>query len=231
MYIDGLYATRMTLHIHRDDAPIPQAMQQEYLTLELSAVQMNAIAAVLGLGYRSGELLYYRDDDVDKNIRRTDGFGIQANYHAINCDSRRRRLSKTVNKPLVESEIGGMTSAKKTSAGYFDFVMDVPVEDQQLSGVAPGAKCAAPSSVSVEQGVSEEKPVEARRESYIAAEESSVSEEARNLMAEAAMAALGIMISADEATIQKAKDLAQHPFQTGMPSASEHPFSSMYDEG
>lgn len=96
MFVDGLKVSRMTLHIHRVDMPDLNSAEDECLSIELSPVQMNAIAAALGLGYREGELLYYRDEDVTKNIERKDGFGIQANYHFINCDSRRNRISKKV---------------------------------------------------------------------------------------------------------------------------------------
>lgn len=94
MFADGLYAAKMTLHIYRDDGLIPNGAQNEPICLELSATQMSAIAAVLGLGYNNGNLLYYKDSDVKKNIERTDGFGVQALYHFIICNSRKDRIVK-----------------------------------------------------------------------------------------------------------------------------------------
>ncbi len=124
MYIDGLYASRMTLHIYRDDELIPKEMRDEYITLELTQGQMSAIAAVLGLGYSHGNLLYYKDADVRKNIERTDGFGVQALYHFIICNSRKDRMMKRVNTPLVNSQAGLGLRALKTEEGVFDFIID-----------------------------------------------------------------------------------------------------------
>lgn len=123
MFVDGLWASGMTLHIHRNGAPIPKGMQSEYIKLELSPVQMNAIAAVLGLGYRDGELLYYKDDDVDNNIMRDDGFGLKSEYYSLNSESRRARRSVRISNSFASSNVGRNTTVVKDNNGVFDFVM------------------------------------------------------------------------------------------------------------
>ena len=123
MFVDGLWASGMTLHIHRNGVPIPKEMQANYIKIELTAVQMNAIAAVLGLGYRDGELLYYKDDDVDRNIMRDDGFGIKSEYYAINSEARSTRKSIRVSKSFASSDAGQNVTVVQDSNGMFDFRM------------------------------------------------------------------------------------------------------------
>jgi hypothetical protein len=122
MFVDGLWASGMTLHIHRDGMPIPKEMQDSYIKLELTPVQMNAIAAILGLGYRDGELLCYRDEDVSNNILRDDGFGIRADYHAITCEEKRTRTAHRVSRSFASSSAAQSIAVTKDSDGCFDFV-------------------------------------------------------------------------------------------------------------
>ena len=124
LYVDGLWASRMVIHIYRDGSvPIPKGMREGYIKVELSPQQMNAVAAVLGLGYRDGEILYYKDEDIDDNIMRTDGLGIRAQYYALNCEARKQRISQRVNNSLVNSAAADSLSVRKDENGVFDFVM------------------------------------------------------------------------------------------------------------
>lgn len=125
LYVDGLWASKMVLHIHRDETvPIPKEMRDTYIKLELSPAQMNAVAAVLGLGYRDGEILFYRDDDVDNNIMRDDGLGIRAQYYALNCEARKGRIACKINKSLAESSASKNLSVRKDANGLYDFCFD-----------------------------------------------------------------------------------------------------------
>lgn len=129
MFVDGLWTSRMTLHIHRDGTPIPKEMQDEYIKLELSATQMKAIAAILGLGYRNGELLCYKDEDVHNNIMRNDGFGIRSEYYSLTCDAKAARRTLRISESFAESSAAKHVSIVKNEEGYFDFVSNNVDED------------------------------------------------------------------------------------------------------
>ena len=134
LYVDGLWASRMVIHIYRDGSvPIPEGMRDGYIKLELTPQQMNAVAAVLGLGYRDGELLYYKDDVVDKNIMREDGLGIRAQYYALNSEERKARIAQRVNMSLITSAAAKDLAVTKNGDGVFDFTVkksaDEAVED------------------------------------------------------------------------------------------------------
>ena len=121
VFTDGLWISSMTLQIKRDDAPIPQEMRESYIELELTATQMKAIAAVLGLGYRDGELLYYKDADVANNITRDDGKGVATDYYMIESEERKRRIAHRINKPFSSSSISKKLVAVAGEDGVFDF--------------------------------------------------------------------------------------------------------------
>lgn len=124
LYVDGLWASRMTLHIYRDESvPIPKGMREGCIRLSLSPTQMNAVAATLGLGYRDGELLYYRDKDVDENFMRTDGLGIRAQYYALNSEARKQRVTQRVNVSLVNSMAANNLDVMLRDDGLFDFMV------------------------------------------------------------------------------------------------------------
>lgn len=130
MFTDGLWISGMTLHIHRQGAPIPKDMQDDYIKVNLSAVQMNAIAALLGLGYRNGELLLYKDEDVENNILKQDGFNFRSEYEAINSAAKNNRRAIQVASPIIESSLLKDTQMTKDDAGkYLWSADDIPEEE------------------------------------------------------------------------------------------------------
>lgn len=122
MFVDGLWISRMVLHIHRDGMPIPKEMQDEYIALELTSTQMNAIAAILGLGYRDGDLFYYKDEDVHNNIMREDGFGVRSEYYSLTCDAKKFRRTRKISESFSKSSAAKHISVIKNEEGCFDFV-------------------------------------------------------------------------------------------------------------
>lgn len=124
MFIDGLWVSGMTLHIHRDGAPIPKEMQDNYIRLQLSQSQVNAVAALLGLGYRNGELMFYKDDDLYKNIIRTDGLGFTAEYRMLNDEIRQNRRCITIADPIHISHLMNESCISQKADGSYKWHKD-----------------------------------------------------------------------------------------------------------
>ena len=121
MFSDGLWITGMTLQLKRESAPIPKEMRESVIELNLTQTQMKAVAAILGLGYRDGELLFYKDKDVENNIMRDDGKGVALDYYMIESEEKKRRVSHRVNKPFSESSASDKIIAIADEEGVFDF--------------------------------------------------------------------------------------------------------------
>ena len=122
MFVDGLWVSGMTLHVYRDGAPIPKEMQDSYIKLELTQKQIMAIAALLGLGYRDGEILCYNDDAIERNILRNDGFGFQSEYYHLCSEDKRSRKAVRISKSFASSDAGQNVSVIQSDDGIFDFV-------------------------------------------------------------------------------------------------------------
>jgi hypothetical protein len=133
MFIDGLWVSGMTLHIHRDGAPIPKEMQSTYIKMTLSPTQINAIAALLGLGYRNGELMYYKDDDLHQGIVRDDGLGFITEYKMMNDYTRQNRRSMIVADPIHSSHLMEDAQISQKSDGSFKW-HDNDTDDENYDG-------------------------------------------------------------------------------------------------
>ena len=211
MFIDGLYVTRMTLHIYRDDEPIPREMRDEHISLELTQGQMAAIAAVLGLGYSHGNLLYYKDTDVRKNMEREDGYGVQALYHFIICNSRKDRMTKRVNTPLMNSQAGIGLHACKTDDGTFDFIMGETIEPE----------------TDMLQTVSDSQDMDFDGFSSDMLEDEDTSPAVNNDIMQQAATILGMKFSGmDDNDMGNPVDESRAAIQTGEPGSTDTPFSS-----
>lgn len=132
MFIDGLWLSGMTLHIYRQGAPIPKDMQDDYIKVNLTPGQIKAIAALLGLGYQNGELLLYKDEDIENNIMKDNGFNFRTEYEAITSTSRSNRRSIPIAVPIVESSILSDTKMTKDDSGKFFWTSeDLPEEEER----------------------------------------------------------------------------------------------------
>lgn len=122
MFCDGFYISGMTLVLKRDgiDA-LPQEMREVPVAVELSSVQMKAIAAILGLGYRDGELLYYKDEDIIKKIVKEEGKGVADDFKMLDSEERNRRNAHRINVPFAESTAKNKIKAIQDEYGVFDF--------------------------------------------------------------------------------------------------------------
>lgn len=119
MFVDGLWVSGMTLHIHRSGMPIPKGMQDDYIKVVLTPTQVNAIAALLGLGYRNGELLLYTDSAMEENIMKDGGFNFKTEYEAINSSARNERRTIQVASPISESKVMEEVDITKSNGKYY----------------------------------------------------------------------------------------------------------------
>lgn len=130
MFVDGLWVSGMTLHIHRNGMPIPKGMQDDYIKLVLTPTQANAVAALLGLGYRNGELLLYTDSAMEENIMKKDGWNFRTEYEAINSSARNERRTIQVAKPISESKVMEDIDITKTNGKYYWSAEDVEESEE-----------------------------------------------------------------------------------------------------
>lgn len=131
IFVDGLWISGLTLHIHRKGAPIPAGMQEDYIKINATPTQINAIAALLGLGFRNGDLLMYSDEDLRNHITKKEGFNFQMEYEAINSRERNERRSIPVVSPLNESKLVNDMDITRNGEMYFWKPEDVtkPISD------------------------------------------------------------------------------------------------------
>ena len=124
MFIDGLWLSGMTVHIHRDGMPIPKNMQDSYIKLTLSPTQVAAISAVLGIGMRGGDVLCYTDEFLNKAMLDNSDETMKDSYRIITTDmSDVRRVAKTVFNP-VTSNRAISNAVIKNDSGEFSWDSD-----------------------------------------------------------------------------------------------------------
>ena len=124
MYVDGLWLSGITLNIDRSGLPIPEAMQKHPISVKLTSTQVNAIATLLGLGMRNGDLLFYTDEDLDKMIQDPENHVFETEYSSLTSGVKSNRRTAKVFTPAVSNESISKDawkvddSLKDANAGY-----------------------------------------------------------------------------------------------------------------
>ena len=113
MFVDGLWLSDVTIHIHREGTPIPKSMQIDHIRLSLSQTQVAALSVVLGLGMHSGELLCYTDDVLNKIMSDPNDNTIKDAYRILMSDAnQKRRVAKVVFSPIADNEVISKSAMK-----------------------------------------------------------------------------------------------------------------------
>ena len=104
MFVDGLWLSGVTIEINRLGVPIPEDAQQTPIRVELSPVQINAVAALLGFGMRGGDFLMYQDADLSRMLLNKHDVTIRTDYASLSSGLKDNRRTVNVFTPLVERE-------------------------------------------------------------------------------------------------------------------------------
>ena len=75
-------------------------------------------------------MLLYKDEDVENNILKQDGFNFRSEYEAINSAAKNNRRAIQVASPIIESSLLKDTQMTKDDAGkYLWSADDIPEEE------------------------------------------------------------------------------------------------------
>ena len=103
MYADGLWISDISVHLHRENAPIPENMRNQYIKIKLTDTQMKAFAAILGLGMRNGDVLCYTDDVLYDMCMSDSDTTMHENFKRLAADQNSmRRSAGQIFVPIVE---------------------------------------------------------------------------------------------------------------------------------